>query len=272
MFTNTLRHIWKIGLCLFLLISSTTLKAELVFSTAPWGTEENEKAMFEPVAQAMSKWLNTTVVYQSNSNFTTYASNMRRGKYDLVLDGAQFTAWRIKRLKHEPLVTLPERLEFLAVTNSKSVKNLDALIGKPVCGQAPPQLGTLLLWSRFRIDREPVLQVINGETQVFEDLMSGKCSTAILRNNVYAKMSDADKARMRVIYTSRSVPNAGLSAGPNVTKAQRRILIEKMTDPTSVAVFNRFFELKAKSATQFIAADAKDYNGLEVLMDSISYW
>lgn len=272
MLSNKLRPISRIGLCLFLLVSSTALKAELIFSTAPWGSEENDKAMFEPVAQAMSRWLNTTVVYKSNSNFTTYAANMRSGKYDLVLDGAQFTAWRIKKLKHEPLVTLPERLEFLAVTNSKSIKNLDDLIGKPVCGQAPPQLGTLMLWSRFRIDREPVLQVVKGETQVFEDLMAGKCSTAILRNNVYAKMGDADKARMRVIYTSRSVPNAGLSAGPKVTKAQRRILIEKMSDPTSAAAFKRFFDLKAQSATQFTPADAKDYSGLEVLMDSISYW
>jgi ABC-type phosphate/phosphonate transport system substrate-binding protein len=274
MFAKLLNTMSQAGIGLAILLVSMPLKAELVFSVPPWDSEEKQRAMFDPIAQAMSEWIGTKVVYQHNSNFTTYSLAMRGGKFDLVFDGPQFNAWRMKNSKHDILVNLPERLTFMVITGAgnNAVTSTEDLIDKQVCGQSPPHLGTLLLWSRFpNSARQPILQTIKGETKVYDELKSGKCSVAIIRNNIYLQMKDAEKAKYKVIFTSRTVPNLAVSAGPDVTEKQRRVLIEKLTNSKNLGVFKTFFDMKAKAADKFEKADPQEYAGLDMLLKDGSY-
>ncbi len=44
------------------------------------GSEEQMREVFEPVAEAMTEWLGTKVVYSFANNFSTYSFGMMAGK------------------------------------------------------------------------------------------------------------------------------------------------------------------------------------------------
>lgn len=274
MLRRLLRLAGQGGICLAMLLGSTSIKAELVIGSPPWGTEEHQRAIFEPIAKAMSGWLGTKVVYRYSNNFTTFSLAMRGEKFDFVFDGPHFNAWRMASINHTPVVNLPEQLQFMVVTgaDNKTINTTEDLIGKRVCGQSPPQLGTLLLWHEYKDPaRQPVLQAIKGEAKVYDNLKSGKCPIAILRNSTYLRMDETEKAKYKLVFTSRSVPNLALSASPNVTEKQRRILAEKLTDAKTAGVFKPIFDKYVKTATRFEKAEPKEYEGLEMVLKNGSY-
>lgn len=257
-----------------LLALPTLASAQLVFSAPPRGSEAEEKATYEPLTRAMSEWLGTEVVYEYPRDFMTYSFNMRDQHYDFVFDGPHFSSWRMENINHEAIVTLPERLVFFVVTpaDNQTITDLDSLVMKKVCGQAPPQLGTLFLMSQFTNPaREPIIDVVKGEDNVFKALKSGECKVAILRDKVFAKMNPAERSKYRVLYSSRPVPNDAITAGPRVTASQRLMLREKLTDPGTAVVAEAIFKRFSNRAQTFEPAVANQFDGLNKLLERLSY-
>lgn len=266
--------VFRIAVGILVGMISAAAHGQLVFTSAPRGTEAIERAIYDPVARAMSEWLGTEVVYEYAKDWTTYSFGMRAGRYDLVFDGPHFSAWRMANIKHEPIVNLPHKLAFLVLSraDNPAITDTESLVSQKVCGMAPPQLGTLFLLSQYpNPAREPILQVIKNEKNVFENLKSGKCESAILRNSTYLRLTDAERAAYKVIYTSRPVPNMAITAGPNVTPQQRKQLIEKLTDPKTASVAKPIFDQYVKNADRFEKAEREEYKGLELLLQNLSF-
>ncbi len=265
----------KIRLLFLLMLFSPPIFADLIFSAPPRGSEVEERAIYEPFAQAMSEWLGTKVVYEYPRDFTTYSFHMRKGYYDIQFDGPHFASWRVANINHQLLVNLPENLVFFVVAPVANTKitNLDSLVAKKVCGQAPPQLGTLFLMTQYNNPvREPILETIaGGEANVYESLKNKKCDVAILSDNTYLKMSDAERAKYKTLYSSRPVPNNALTTGPRVTAEQRQILINNLTNPKTASIAKPIFDRFSKNATSFVVSDPSKFEGLDLLLKQFSY-
>lgn len=75
---------------------------------------------------------------------------MRDNKYDIVFDEPHFISWREENLRHEVLVKLPGKLQFVLVTDksNKKVGKAKNLIGKNICGISPSNVINIIV-TRF---------------------------------------------------------------------------------------------------------------------------
>lgn len=259
---------------LFVLLHSNVW-ADLVFSAPPRGTEEAERATYEPLAEAMSKVLGIKVVYEHPRNFITYSVDMQNGRYDIVFDGPHFAQWRVTNLNHTILVNLPENLQFLVITKSDQtrINSLRELVYEKICAQLTPQLGTLMLLKNFAGGAsEPRLVLVQGEDKVFKEFTAGKCTAAILRDKTFNKLPATDRASYKVVYQTAMAPNDALTVNNKITPAQRKSLIALLTNPNEMKVAHRVFERFSGSAVAFNEASPSQFSGLDQLLELAFGW
>lgn len=248
---------------------STNTFAELVMSAPPRGAEGEERATYEPLAEAMSKVIGEKVRYVFPRDFIEYSVEMQKGAYDIVFDGPHFSQWRVKNLNHKLLVNLPENLQFFVVTNKENlgINTLHDLIYEKVCAQLTPQLGTLMLLQNY-YERavEPRLQLVHGEDKVFSDFQAGKCSAAVLRDKSFFKMTKAERAHYKIVYKSKAAPNDAITVNSKVNANQRKALINLLTNPKAMSVAAPIFNRFSRDANAFNPIKAKQYRGLDQLL------
>jgi len=243
--------------------------ADLIFSAPPRGTEERERATYEPLAKAMSEVLGENVVYQYPHDFIQYSVEMQKGHYDIVFDGPHFSQWRVENLNHKLLVNLPENLQFFVVTSKSNNKlnNLHDLIYQNVCAQLTPQLGTLMLLQNY-YERavEPRLRLVRGEDKVFSDFKEGKCAGAVLRDKTFYKLPEEKQSAYKIIYKSHVAPNDAITANNKIDAKKLKALVDLLTDPAKMEVAAPIFSRFSNNAKSFNKINPKQYNGLDQLL------
>lgn len=190
-----------------------------IFTAPPRETPEAGLRTYGPIAEHLSKVLNKNIVYQHPGNWISYTHNMRHEKYDLVFDGPHFVSWRIKHIQHTPLVRMSGEIVFHYVTSKTNthVQNADDLIGKRVCGHAPPNMGTLRLYSQFNNPmRLPTLVPKRGWNKIYYAMHEGKCEAAIVPDKIY-KAIDPNSQTSKVIFSSSPLPGQAFTASPRFT-------------------------------------------------------
>lgn len=246
---------------------------EFVFSAPPGGSYADEIAVYQPVADYLSRVTGQRFRYRYSDNWLTYSRDMTSGVYDLVFDGPAFNGWLMSRLQHTPLVKLPEESVFVIVTrrDNRQITELKHLGGRTVCAHAPPNLGTLTLLSQFdNPSRQPSILETKGWDSAYEALAAGKCAGTVLPLQSLAK-NDKDKNLMRVLYKHRALPNLALSAGPRLNDAMREKIKQALLSDEGRAVTAKLRALHA--GKEFVAANADEYAGLgHLLKDSLYYY
>jgi ABC-type phosphate/phosphonate transport system substrate-binding protein len=200
-------------------LGSPANSGTLVFSAPPRESAAEGNATYGPIAQYLSQALGKPVVYKHSDNWLTYQTEMQKGGYDIVFDGPHFTGWRINRTQHTPLVKFPGEHLFVVVVKKDDtrVAELKQLVGRPVCGMASPNLGTLTLLNQFdNPARQPVVLNTNGWDNIYKGLISGRCIGAVLPISNLQKYDKAG-SYTRVIYHGTAMPNQAFSAGLRVS-------------------------------------------------------
>lgn len=191
----------------------------LIFSAPPRETAAEGTATYGPIAEYLSQNLGKPVVYKHPDNWLTYQTEMQKGSYDIVFDGPHFTGWRINKMQHNPLVKFPGEHLFVVVVKKDDarVAEIKQLIGRPVCGMASPNLGTLTLLNQFDNPvRQPVVMNTNGWDNIYKGLISGRCVGAVLPMSNLQKYDKAG-TYTRIVYRGLAMPNQAFSAGPRVS-------------------------------------------------------
>lgn len=268
---------WKLMaiLALVFTFANNISAAELIFSAPPRGSEADERAMYEPLAKAMTSAIGKEVKYVYPHGFLEYSVKMQKGEYDIVFDGPHFSQWRVENLHHSILVNLPENLQFVVIVKrSKSkVKTTHDLVYNTVCAQMTPQLGTLMLLSNYTQHVvEPQLHLVKGEEKVFTDFKDGKCSAAVLRDKRFYKLSKADRAQYKVVYRSNVAPNDAITVNNKFTQEQRKALIRLLTNPKAMKVAKPIFDKFSRNAIAFDKADPQKFDGLDQLLSLSFGW
>jgi hypothetical protein len=258
-----------LAMLFLILFVNSNVFAELIFSAPPRGTEAEERATYEPLVKAMSEAIGEQVRYVYPRGFIEYSVSMQKGQYDIVFDGPHFSQWRVANLNHTILVNLPENLQFFVVIPQArtNVNTLRDLVYVSVCAQMTPQLGTLmLLYNYYERAAEPKMRLVHGEEKVFSEFSKGKCTAAVLRDKRFYKISKADRAAYKVIYTSAVAPNDAITVNDKFTQEQRKALVALLTNPETMKVAGPIFDRFSRNAVAFDLAEPDKFKGLDQLL------
>lgn len=199
----------------------------LVFSAPPRESEDEALRTYQPIAEYLSRIINKPIVYRYSKDWLTYQTEMQRGSYDLVFDGPHFNSWRISHLRHNTLVKVDGEHSFAVVVRQDNtrVTELKQLAGQRICSMDPPNLGTLSVLEQFdNPARQPLIMNSVGWTKAYESLaFDKKCAAAIVPVANLMKFSNYQKV-VRVVYTTRSLPNQAFSAGPRITSQDQALI------------------------------------------------
>ena len=248
--------------------------AELILSAPPRESPDKGRQTYAPVARYLEHILGEEVTYKHPAGWMEYSSNMRNGKYDIVFDGPHFAAWRMKHIDHVAIARLPGKLIFYVIANrdDKRLKSIRNLNSTRFCGLASPNLGTMTVYSYFEASAiyPEIYEVKGGFKGVYKAFKEGKCRAAIVRNNVYKRLSEDDKRAIKIIFKSDPLPNQTLTVTKDLfirTKNLSSKLTTKESNKAGLEIFNRF----SKKAKYFLQAETKDYDKIEALLEA-SVW
>jgi len=237
---------------------------DLILTSPPRESPADGLKQYGPLADELSKLLGVKVTYQHPKGWLYYQRDMRTDKYDIIFDGPHFISWRMHQFGHVPVAKLPGMLSFVVLTKKENtdINKLDDLINTPICAIAPPNLATLTVLAQFDNPvRQPRLATAKGGASgVFKAYKAGKCKAVVLRDTFYLKkMSEEDRADLKVVFQSKPVANQGISVSKRVTPEQRALILKALTTPDSKGLEPTLIRFGGKAKSMIPASEA-DYD------------
>jgi ABC-type phosphate/phosphonate transport system substrate-binding protein len=210
----------KLAVCLLLsgVFAAPPAVADLIFSSPPRESRAKGEAVYQPIADYLSKIAGQKVIYRYPDNWLVYQRDMQRGDYDIVFDGPAFIGWRQDKQGHVPLVKLPGKLSFVVAVKKEQdkIQSLKQLAGRAICAFPPPNLATLTVLYEFdNPSRQPLIVETQSFPGAYEGVMNGKCVAGILQTKIYEKLA-AQQGGTRIVFSSQGMPNQAFTAGPRL--------------------------------------------------------
>ncbi|MEJ2140886.1 MAG: PhnD/SsuA/transferrin family substrate-binding protein [Gammaproteobacteria bacterium] len=265
-----------VGVLLSFFVATEALARDLIFTAPPRETKEAGQKLYGPIADHLSKLLNTKVVYEHPNNWLKYQRDMRNDKYDIVFDGPHFASWRIAHLGHEPLVKLPGHLQFVLVTDkdNNEIKSSADMIGKSMCGISPPNLSTLSMLKLYSNPaRQPMIKGIKGGMgKVFKTFKAGKCDAAVLRTAFFKKkLKKEQQDSVKKVVLSNKMPNQVITVSKRISKEAKFIIQKSLTQGVGVKSTKGILKRYAGKAKSFIKAETVEYLPHTALLEGVIF-
>jgi len=220
-------------ICLFFTLPHTVM-AQFVFSAPPRENKADGMETYGPLVEYLSTILGEKVVYQHPGGWARYASDMRKGRYDIVFDAPHFGAWRIKHIDHSTIVSLPGMLKFVVVARvgNQDINKLNDLLYTKICGLASPNLGTMTIYNLFEnpVNLPSIHDVKGGFKGIYKAFLNNECAAAILRDSFYHKLTPRQKLELKVIVTTKPIPNQTITISSRL-RGRKLLITEKLTSP-----------------------------------------
>ncbi len=263
-------------LCLSSFFWFSLAQADLILTSPPRESKAAGIKLYTPLADYLSQVLGKKVRYVHPKSWLHYQRDMRADKFDIVFDGPHFISWRIKRYHHKAVAKLPGKLGFYAIVKAddEKIKKLPDLVNKKLCAIAPPNLSSITILAKMNDPfRKPRLVTLKGGMPgVYKGFKQGKCVAAILRDQFYQKkLSDEDRANVRIIYKTRSASNQGVTVSTRLSEQDIEKITQALTrvNQGDSAILKRF----AKKADRMLPVNPGDYaNDYKLLAGIISGW
>lgn len=258
----TIRRVMALAGLVALLVSPPATAAEhdgdraLLLSAPPRESPTVSEDVYGPVADFLSEVAGREVIYEHPDNPLLYWKNLQRNRYDIVFDESHFTSWMILNHQHLPLVKVAGALIYVYYINddTEDLREIGDLAGVPVCGQSPPNQGTLALYEQFENPlRLPYLIPIEGWEKIFASVGEDRCRAGIAPLQLYDQLNNGDK---HPLYMTRPVPNQTFSASRRLSpELKSRITAALLSEEGhrattglrelyNVAEFERAFEVE----------------------------
>lgn len=178
------------------------------------------EAFYQPLADYLSNSSGHQIRILASHNYVSYWETMRNSdKFDLVLDAAHFTGYRVTKSNYQVLAKIQDTLSFSLITNENLLLFEPAeLIGKPVATSSSPSLAGVHLVRMFPNEiRQPTIIASNNFQQAIDQLKQGKATAAL----VPTPMISGD-VTVNTITTTEPVPHLAISASPKIDEATRQ--------------------------------------------------
>lgn len=240
--------------------------AEYSLAIQPILPQEEIKKSYQPLADYLSQVTGHTITITTQRNFLFYWTKMRKGKkgFDLVLDAAHFTDYRIKAQGYTVLAKLPYTVSFSIVTREDSfIMDEEELIGLRIATMPSPSLGSLRLEELFTNPmRIPVYVWESNTTVAVDKIISGEIDAAIIPTRLASTYDN-----LNLVLTTEPVPHMGLSASPtvpaDVVEKIRQALVNAHTTDQGKKM------LAALKLDNFEPATSETYDGYSDLLKEV---
>lgn len=230
----------------------------------PIQSQKVTRESYQPLADFLSKATGQDIKIVTAINFVAYWQGMRKDKYDLVLDAAHLTDWRIKKKKFIPLAKINSVVSFTLVTHvDNPILGPEELIGKRVAVLSSPSMGAVRLAELFPNPlRQPVIVNVDDAQQAVKKIQEGKAVAAIIPSRMVGGFSF-----LNTVQSTAQVPHMALSASgkvpPEVRDNIRKALINAKNSPEGKKM------LDALNLEGFEAASSKTYDGYSKLLKGV---
>ena len=257
---------------LLLALSSIVNAADddtIVFATAPTHSKEETLRLYTPLMNYLSQATGKKFVIDTAANFIEYSVRMRLDKYDMMFDGPHLTGWRMVNQNHVPIVRFPGTIKIVVAahkdSNLSTLQDLEGGFAR-VCAFASPNMLTMAFLSYFPNPvRQPNLVRTQGFNNLVKCMKEGRGDAAVLRDKLWDKIKDEDKANFRLIaQPERGYPERTFSVSPRIPEPLRKQIAEAMLSEEGQKVSQALLERFKKK--NFIPAKAEEYEGLDMLL------
>jgi ABC-type phosphate/phosphonate transport system substrate-binding protein len=249
-----------------LLYTSACQAEEFSLAIQPILPEQKLIENYQPLADYLSKATGHTIKISTYRNFLYYWTKMRRGKkgFDLALDAAHFTDYRVKAQGYKVLAKLPDTVSFSIVTSEDNfILDVDELIGLRIATMPSPSLGSLRLEELFPNPmRIPIFIWESNTTVALNKLISGEIDAAIIPTRLASTYSN-----LNIVMTTEPVPHMGLSASPDVPPEVTDAIRNALINATQTIQGQNM--LSALKLDLFEAADESVYEGYADLLKDV---
>ena len=234
---------------------------DIVLAIQPVLSETQPRAAFQPFADYLSHASGRRVTIATRPNFLAYWDTLRKGAgYDLVLDAAHFTDYRVQKLGFTVLAKIPDSVSYsLVMRDDDPAFDPAELVGRRVATLGTPSIGAARLNAMFPNPvRQPIAVEVSSAEEGMNLLLAKKVEAAILPTPIVSQRM-AQGGGIAVITTTDAIPHIALSAGPSIDKATqeriRRAVLDAAKTPAGQAM------LKQIGFERFDPATAAIYKG-----------
>jgi len=201
-------------LCFFLPGFSSVFAAQYKLAVQPVLPAAEIRKNYKPLADYLSAKSGHEIVILTHRNFLTYWEKMKKWKnFDLVLDAAHFTDFRVQRKKYRVIAKFPDTVSFTVVTNEDNfVFEMEELVLRKVATMASPGLGAIRMAAMFPNPvRLPVYVQATDSVDAVNKLLTGKVVAAIIPTPLVGNYGS-----LNTVLTTDPVPHMGFSVSPDV--------------------------------------------------------
>ncbi len=231
----------------------------------PIQSPEVTRASFQPLVDYLRNATGADIQLVTARNFVSYWQTMKKGEqYDLILDAAHFTDYRIQHMGYKPLAKVASVVSLSLVTDENHpVFEARELIGKPVALLSSPSMDAVRLAQLFPNPlRQPVVVRVNDSREAAEKVREGKAAGALLPTPMVNAFPF-----LYTVTTTAQVPHMALSAAPTVPQHLQQKLRQALLDADKTPEGRAL--LDALNFESFEAADAKTYAGYGKLLQGV---
>jgi ABC-type phosphate/phosphonate transport system substrate-binding protein len=221
-----------LSLAAFLLLSGSASAEPLLLMIQPTLGEDTTRQQYQPLADYLTRATGSEVTIVTKPNFFAHWDTVRRNRgYDLVLDDAHFTDYRVLKFSFVVLAKLPGTASYsLIVLQDNRVADPLELAGKTIASFGPPSIGAARLSAMFNNpSRRPTIVDVTTPNEGLELLRKGKVVAAMLPTSAVSEA--VGHGRMRVIMTTEPTPQMALSVAPRVAAATRDKIRAALLEP-----------------------------------------
>lgn len=206
-----------------ILFMSLNANALIIMSISPGLDEAEYRELYQPIADELSEVIQEEVRLDYSGDWLTFSKRMRRGDFDLVIDGPHFIAWRLRpiNLGHRGLAQLAGSESYSLVTSRDSERQrLEDFNNVEICSRNSPAIGTVYFLSRFTnpVLQPRIIQRESGEASL-EAMVDGRCEAAIIRSDRISQSQG-----FRVVAKSPNFPKPGITIRSNMPSSVQDLI------------------------------------------------
>jgi len=243
---------------------------ELVLGVSPLLDEQSTRRQFQPLCEYLAAVTQRPCRIVTRPNFLTYWESMRRGQvYNLLLDDAHFTDYRIQKMGYTVLAKIPHTVTYsLAIPRSANIRDPARLVGRRIATLGIPSMGAALLNGLFpQPSKQPIPVEVDNAAEGFALLRSGKVEAVILPTPL-VREEILSGAELRVLLSTAPIPHMGLSVAPDIDPATRKVLQKALLQAHKSPAGQNL--LAVLGIERFDAATATIYRGQARILQQ--YW
>lgn len=248
---------------LLVLISSSASAAEYVITSQPRGTEEEERKIFEPIAEYLSSKTGEKFRYVYVRDWLTYRKLIARNSYDIYFSDPHFASFLVEYRNHVYLARFKEWLSFAVVVRADDkIGFVSQLAGRQNCLQLEPNLGTLLFMSSFENPtRQPAMVVVQDWEDAYRGVIKKKCSAAVVPYETFSRLNADNKTFALQMYDL--VPSQVFTVNKKISGAVLDIVRRALLDPKNPAMQELF---GAYASDGMMEVNPKDYENINAIL------